>query len=280
MSATIELTDTHVEYLAIAEARKRSGLRLVLGAYAVPGPWREACKGLFDVKGIPYASVVTANADSDDMAFGMQDADRELREWTGQASAPVAIYNDERPRVSWIDQINLAERLEPQPALVPTAIDERTRMFGLLNEIAGEYGLGWSKRLCIIEASLSSLPPGAEGRAFFEHLALKYGYTETLAARAPAHMATIISTLDAQLASQRAAGSRYLIGAQLSALDIYWATFCAMFAPLPPEQCPMGTAFRDFYTNPHPETQRALSTELLAHRDFVYTEHLRLPIVF
>ena len=39
-----------LNYANITDAKKMSGLRLVLGEYAVPGPWREACKGFFYVK--------------------------------------------------------------------------------------------------------------------------------------------------------------------------------------------------------------------------------------
>lgn len=280
MSATIQLTDVKIDYVPIAEARRMTGLRLVLGAYAVPGPWREACKGIFHVKGIPFASVVTADTDGSDLKFGMGDADRELREWTGQASAPVAVWNDERPRSTWIDQLNLAEQIHPEPPLIPVDVDDRALMFGLANELCGENGLAWTKRLVIIDGGLKSLPPGAEGRAFFEHMATKYGYDEELVARAPARMAAIIGALDRQLKRQQAQGRRFLVGDRLSALDIYWATFVMMFDPLPPEQCPMGTAFRDFYSNPHPETQAALSRELLAHRDFIYRSYLEFPIVF
>ena len=38
MTSKIELTDVKLNYISIAEARKLSGLRLVLGAYAIPGP--------------------------------------------------------------------------------------------------------------------------------------------------------------------------------------------------------------------------------------------------
>src|SRR6476619_6875215 len=61
MSATINFDDIKLEYLGIAEARQRSGLRLILGAYSIPGPWREACKSLFDVKGLRYAAVRASN---------------------------------------------------------------------------------------------------------------------------------------------------------------------------------------------------------------------------
>jgi hypothetical protein len=57
VSATIAPADTKLKYASIAEARNMGGLRLVLGNYTIPGPWREACKGLFYVKGIPYAPI-------------------------------------------------------------------------------------------------------------------------------------------------------------------------------------------------------------------------------
>ena len=109
----IMLTDIKLDYLPIAQARQLHGLRLVLGAYAVPGPWREACKGLFYVKKLPYQAVVTASAGRSDLEFGIAQADQELLDWTGQSSAPVAVWNDERPCASWIDQLNLAERINP-----------------------------------------------------------------------------------------------------------------------------------------------------------------------
>ncbi len=90
------MMDLKVRYTSIAEAKKLSGLRLILGAYAIPGPWREVCKGIFHVKKIPYTPVTAAGADG---------SERELREWTAQNSAPVAIWNDERPHSTWIEQL-------------------------------------------------------------------------------------------------------------------------------------------------------------------------------
>ena len=142
MSTIIELTDTHLSYASIADARSMTGLRLVLGNYAIPGPWREACKSLYYVKGIAYTAVVTGNAGASDAAMGMQGTQSELMAWTGQSSQPVAVCNDERPRSSWIDQLNLAERLQPATPLIPAVLADRMLMFGLVNEIAGEYGLG------------------------------------------------------------------------------------------------------------------------------------------
>src|SRR5215510_6215165 len=131
MAEEIGLNSVKLQYASLEEARKMSGLRLILGAYAVPGPWREACKGIFYVKKVPYVSVT---------AVGKDGSDRELREWTAQASAPVVILDDERPRSTWIEQLYLAERLQPNPSLIPVNIADRALMFGYSNEICGENG--------------------------------------------------------------------------------------------------------------------------------------------
>lgn len=276
----IRLTDTQVEYLSIAEARRRAGLRLVLGAYTVPGPWREACKGLFHVKRIPYASVVTADPGRTDGEFGMAGADSQLREWTGQSSAPVAIWNDEKPCVTWLEQLQLAERLSPQPPLLPDGVEERALVIGLCHELAGREGFGWTRRIAMIHANLGSLPEGHAGRAFWEHMATKYGYTPQAGAAAPARLAAIVDAFARRLARQQAAGSRYLVGERLSAVDIYWSTFAAMLSPMDEDRCPMASSFRAAYTNPHPEVQAVLTPALLAHRDFIYETHLELPVRF
>lgn len=280
MSQEIQFSDIKISYLSIAEARQRSGLRLVLGAYAVPGPWREACKGLFYVKKIPYASVVTASAGRSDLEFGAEGADRELLEWTGQASAPVAIWNDERPCASWIDQLNLAERLQPSPPLIPEDVEDRALMFGLCNELAGENGFAWTKRLAILHRTLAVLPAADPSRGFWQHVGAKYRYTEADGAAAAGRMARTVRALARQLERQYDAGRAYFCGSRLSALDIYWATFATMLAPMPPELCPMVTGFRASYSNPDPEVQTALSPLLLQHRDFIYRSYLELPVVF
>lgn len=280
MSQAIAPNEIKIDYISIAEARTMSGLRLVLGAYTIPGPWREACKSMFYVKGIPYTCVVTADAGASDLAIGMEGSQSELIAWTGQPSAPVAVWNDERPRSSWIDQLNLAERLEPDPPLIPSRVDVRVLMFGLINELAGENGLAWSKRLLMVHGPLTTTAPGTEGRAFFEFLGEKYGYTPARAAAAAVRIAGILDALNAQLVAQQRAGRKYLVGENFSALDIYWATFCALLHPMPPERCPMASDFRGLYCNDDPDIARALTPALLAHRDFIYEEHLELPIVF
>ena len=96
------------EYISVDEARKMSGLRLVLSP-GVPGPWSEAAKGIFHVKGIAYVRVRQDGGQPNDT----------LREWTGYDNAPLAIYEDEPARGGWAEIVLLAERLAPTPRLLP-----------------------------------------------------------------------------------------------------------------------------------------------------------------
>ncbi|MSR14305.1 MAG: hypothetical protein EXR86_06995 [Gammaproteobacteria bacterium] len=276
----IGLDDIKLNYVTIAEAKKMSGLRMVLGAYAIPGPWREACKGVYYVKGLQYTPVRSGNVGTSDLAIGMDNTQSELIEWTGQASAPVVIWNDERPRSIWIDQLNLAERLNPTPSLIPVGVDERARMFGLANELLGESGLVWVKRLLMVDGPLKTLSAADPQRAFFVFLGEKYGYTPAKAEAAARRIQAIIESLALQLKAQQTRGSRYLIGEQLSALDIYWAACCAILDPMPEARCPMAEGFRGIYGNTDPGIAQALVPALRAHRDFIYDTHLELPIVF
>ena len=271
MAETIGVNAIKLKYATIEEARKMPGLRLILGANAVPGPWREACKGIFYVKKIPYTPVASAGADG---------SQRELIEWTAQASAPVAIWNDERPRSTWIEQLYLAQRLQPNPALIPADAKDRVSMFGIINEICGENGFAWCKRLTMIHSTLSNPNADPATQKFWRHLGSKYVYSEAAAAAAPARMIEVLRFLTAHLERQKAAGSKFFIGDHLSALDIYWAAFAGLVNPMPPELCPMATAFRGFYTERNPAVAAAIAPILLEHRDFIYHEYLELPVVF
>ncbi|MBX9605178.1 MAG: hypothetical protein K2Y51_03085 [Gammaproteobacteria bacterium] len=280
MTREIGFNDITQDYITLAEARRRGGLRLILGAYAIPGPWRESCKSLFDVKGIPYTCVRCSNEDAVETDFGANGGHSELIAWTAQSSAPVAVWEDERPRSSWIDQLNLAERLNPEPRLVPADFEQRVRMFGLINELAGENGLAWSKRLMLTDQALANAPEGSPERAFWQTLGGKYGYSPTAAASAKARMIEILHNLDSQLARQAARASRYYLGDALTALDIYSACFYALLEPMPAELCPMATSYRPAYRNADPDIEQAMTPRLAAHRDYIYQQHLVLPVVF
>ena len=68
-----------MDYLEVEEGREADGLRLVLTAGG-PGPWSEAAKAVFHVKGLAWTPV-RQNAG---------EANEALARWTGQTSAPVA----------------------------------------------------------------------------------------------------------------------------------------------------------------------------------------------
>ena len=48
--------------------------------------------------------------------------------------------------------------------------------------------------------------------------------------------------------------------------------------PLPPEHCPMPDAMRPAFESLDEATANALDAILIEHRDFVYDEHLELPL--
>ena len=73
------------EYLSVTEAIARPGLRMVVVGN-VPSPWGEAAKGILHVKRIEWVAVRLVYDDDS------------LRQWAGQLSGPVAIYDAEPPR--------------------------------------------------------------------------------------------------------------------------------------------------------------------------------------
>ena len=124
------------------------------------------------------------------------------------------------------------------------------------------------------------MSPQDEGYAFWKTLGDKYLYTPARGMAAKARVIEVLNLLAAQLTAQHLRGRRYLIGEQFSALDIYFSTFYALIEPLPPELCPMASSYRPAYTNQDADIAVAATPALAAHRDFIYAEHLVLPIVF
>jgi glutathione S-transferase len=254
------------EYIDIEQAKTLSGLRLVLPP-GRPNPWGEALKGICYVKKIPYVRVRKA-----------QGHDPALQTWTSQSSAPVAVWNNERPRSTWIEQLYLAERLAPQPALIPEDVEDRALMFGCCNEMCGEHGLGWSRRVMLLHATLANPQSEESAREFASYMGGKYGYSQATAEAAPHGIAQILRLLGTRLEHQRAQGNKFFIGEGLSALDIYWATFATLIKPLPPDLCPIPEPLRVAFTNTDPVVAAALTPGLMEHRDFIYREYLELPM--
>jgi glutathione S-transferase len=253
------------EYVEIEAAKRLPGLRLVLSA-GVPGPFGEAARYCFEVKKIPYVRVRQVPLASD----------AALLAWTAQTSAPVAIYEQERPRTSWVEIVYLAERLASEPPLVPGDPEQRMRMWGLCHEIAGDGGFGWQRRLMLVHGAVAA---NADPSGVMAHLGRKYGYTPETGAAAGERSARILRTLSAQLLAQQKAGSRYFVGDALSAADLYWAAFATMLEPLPEADCPLPALLRAGYAAPKP-VREAAHPILLEHRDFVYRRHIGLPLDF
>jgi glutathione S-transferase len=251
------------QYVSVEEAIKRHGLRMVVVGN-VPSPWGEAAKGILHIKGIEWVAV------------RLTYDDERLKEWAGQRSGPVAVYDNERPRSGWAEILLLAERLAPTPALLPADPAERALVFGLAHEICGEGGLGWSRRLQLVHAGLQNA--GGFPERVSEYLGKKYGYSPEAGAAAPARVAELLRMLVARLKAQHQAGSRYYVGDALTAVDVYSATFAAMFGALPPEQCKMDSSTRAAFDSRDRETEAALDPILFAHRDMMYANSLELPL--
>lgn len=248
-------------YVSPGEAIRHSGLRIVL-VRGMPSPWAQAAKTILEVKGLDYVAAPL------DVAGG----NAEIAAWSGQNGAPVVAWKDERPVNRWNDILLLAERLAPAPALIPADPYLRALTFGLSNEICGESGIGWNRRLQFWTGQRS---------AATEVLIGKYGYDADHAAVAGSRIAASLRMLSAQLRSQHARGVPYFVGDGLSAVDIYWAAFMNFFRPLSSAQCPMPEAARDRWLNTvDPQVESALDPLLIEHRDRIFRDHFRDPMEF
>ncbi len=257
-----------MEYAGVEEGRAAPGLRVVLTAGG-PGPWSETAKGLLRIKSLDYLPVAQV-AGSEDGA---------LRDWTGQTAAPVAVWNDEPPQVRMSEIVLLAERLAPDPALLPADPRARAWTLGICREISGRDGLGWSRRLTMLDAQLARQSEGP-GREQTRHFCRKYGHDP---ARVPAARERVIRTLAwlaDELRARKRSGSSYLVGDALTAADVFWAAFAALFAPLPQDLCPMSRGLRRMYTETDPAILEVLDPALLEHRDRIYQHHIGLPLDF
>ena len=254
-------------YVDLETARAAKGVRMVV-ASALPSPWSEAVKGLFRVKGIP-ALVVSCLRTTP-----------EIEAWTRVDNVPAVFFDDEAPRSNWAAIVARTELVGGRPPLVPGDPEARARIFGLLHELAGEGGLGWSCRLVMIDGGLRS--EGREGfpLAVAQRLAPKYGHAPEHVAPARARIAEVLAQFDRLLAAARAAGHGYLLGDAPTALDIYLATFLTPIVGVSEAECPtMRAPIRPAFAYLGREVGGLVSAALAAHRRFIYDQHLGWPIV-
>lgn len=247
-------------YISVEDAIARAGLRMVVVG-KVPSPWGEAAKGIFHVKRLDFAAVRLVY---DDEA---------LTSWAGQRSGPVVVYDREPPRSGWAEILMLAERLAPSPALLSLEPQARGKAIELANMFCGERGLGWTRRLQLAHAGLAK--SGGFNERVAGYLGRKYGYEPDDAAAYGPRVRELLGQVASAL---RAAGGEYYHGATFGAVDIYSATFMALFAPLPEAHCAMDPAVRAAFEWLDEETRAALDPALIEHRDRMYARHLELPL--
>lgn len=250
------------EYMT-ADAAKELDTTAMVVVRGVPSPWSESAKGVFHVKSIPWNAV------------GHAPNDAALATWAGAHNAPAVIRKGEATRTDWRDILFLAEDLSPSMPLLPSDPDEQNAMLELAEDLLGENGLAWSRRLQIVHIGMQ-MEGAPLQRA--KYIGAKYGYEPDKMKLIDARVNSLLQKFDARLAAQKTDGSDTYFSDHLTALDIYSAAVMAMFVPLPDEQCPMHPGVRAGFSYLPPETQKALSPRLLEHRDMVYETYLELPL--
>jgi glutathione S-transferase len=259
-----------MEYVSIAEAQAISGLRLVLSA-GVPGPWGEGAKGLFAARSVDYVPVAQL----------VTQPNEDLKAWTGHRNAPTAMLDDEPARIRWYEIVALAERLGTGVSLLPTDEVLRVAAVGICHELCSEDGFGWNRRIAMISRGANHETATDEQRAASRSFGQLYGYRDEIVPRAIQRQVAILSMLAHRLERQQSGGSNYLVGETMTAADIYWACFAALLEPLPQELCAMPERLRQNYANVDTEVRAQVDIpRLLAHRDFVYANHLATPLDF
>ena len=229
----------------------------------VPSPWGEAAKAILLLKEMEFKAVAFSGRDEAQIA------------WTGQTNAPCLVKKGEPTRSSWLDILLYAERVLPEPRLIPSDPLDRALMIGFAHEIMGEEGLIWARRIQLIHMGL--MGSGGFPLPVAKHLAGKYGATTMDPAAAEKRVEHLITMIADRLISQQSVGSGFLIGRELTALDIYVATAMAIFKPLPEAQCKMHPVMRPVFETAAPDAIKGLMPSLFAFRDRIVEEHLALP---
>ncbi|MEO2172477.1 MAG: glutathione S-transferase family protein [bacterium] len=254
-----------MKYLSVEEARNRSGLRLVL-TRGVPGPWSEAAKAIFQLRNVDYVAVEQKGGGRNP----------ELIEWTRHRNAPIALYENEAPRVRWLELLDLAERLGSGPSLVPGARSDRMFMVGLINEICGDTGLAWNARLLMLNAGYMAIGPEA---AVKNPMYAEYQFEADAAESIKDKIESFLAYLADHIKAQKDKGSDHLVGNQLTAADVYWAYFSNMLEALPPEQNPMPEGLRKSW-GVLAASISGYDPILIQQRDRTFANYLSLPLEF
>jgi glutathione S-transferase len=261
-----------MKYISCAEAIPMKGLRLVLSSDG-PNIWCEAAKYVFALRNVPYVAVRKSG-------MGDTEDNERLFQWTGQRNAPVAMYEDEKPRSGWLDILYLAERLGSGPSLLPDAREGQVECIGLSHQLCGEDGLGWNRRLNMFKMMLDAVGGDPARTGLPPRLFKDYTIDAQTAAAGTDRLLAILKLFNDRLKRQKAAGSRYLVGDRLTATDAHFAAMFGMVDPLPHGVNPMPAGMRGLYESGEPHVRAAVTDELREHRDYIYKNHLTLPIDF
>ena len=253
-----------MQYVEPEAAAALGGLRLAL-TQGVPAPWSESAKAVMRIKRVPFTPVAQK---------GGQD-NTELVEWTKHRNAPVAIYENEAPRVRWLEIVELAERLGTGPKLLPTQMEERMSVVGLTNEIAGESGFAWHGRVLML--SMMEELQGAAARSSNMYRDYSHGIGDTRGATD--RIKQFLNYLAEKIIAQRNLGSPYLVGDSLTAADVYWACFSQLLNPLPADLCPTPEGVLTFWSAV-PNAVGVFDPVLIEHRDYIFQNYLVLPVDF
>ena len=253
-----------VKYTDFKQAKDQAGLRMVVVG-GLPSPWSEAAKAILHIKKLPWTAIYHNPYDPD------------MANWTGSQSAPVLIYDNDAPRTDLVDILSFAENLSPEPALLPADPINKKLAIDLCHDICGEMGLGWMRRLDSVHKGLLE-EEGGFPVMIAQYLASKYGYHKHQAQEYSLRIIELLNSLSNRLRIQRDAGEAYYIGSCLTAVDIYSATFMALFKPLPHIQCQMNENIRPVFESLDDNISKALDPILIEHRDFIYSQHLELPL--
>ena len=256
-----------IEYVDPKEAQAKGGLSLAL-VRGIPSPWGEAAKNIFRIKKIPFTVVPQYP--------GEPNAD--LKAWSGHRNAPVAIYENEPGRAGWAEILMLAERLQPEPALLPEDIGDRALVFGIGFELCGEMGFGWCRRLAMLGMSVPESDEIELREDLPDHLNTNYSNGLNNLEYASRRCADIVTYLANRLKDQKTKGSPYLVGDKLTAADIYWAAFSVLYDTHSKENNPMPDVIHEAFAACDDRLDAARDPILLEHRDYIYKNYMTYPI--
>jgi len=267
MKATETKESQSIKFISLEEAASMEKGTRVTFVPGVQAMFSEALKNICYVKKVPLIRVLHPIMGVDEKTG--EDRQAKLYELTSQTSLPTMFHDKERPRNVWIEQLDLAERIgsKDSPRLIPDKFELRADMLGLCAVVLGEDGLTRNMRI-LIDSPLGQ----------------KYGYSEEASSAAPKKIAEIITLIDKRLEAQEKQGSCYLVGDELTAVDIYWATMSMTVLPVPLEIMPktkqnQGMLMFFAANSEIPEIANVLTERIKTHQQYILTTYCETPAV-